>query len=147
MKYLSFWRLYAVSVLSLLFSFYQASPMRAHAAGSATAVEFGSHTIPDAFSTQRPDHPLFSSDTYTITLGRGEQYQLPTGSGTVLSPVYSSNKKQIATVDANGMITARKSGRTTIFIHTRQLSAVYHIRVCKPSLALSRPSIDLFHCR
>lgn len=148
MKYLSVRRLYAASVLSLLFSFCMVSPSTVHAAGTpVVSARFGSHTISDKLFTHQSAHRLFSSHTYTITLEKGEQYQLPKGSDDTSVLKYSSNKKSIATVNANGMITAHKPGQTAIFIHTRELSAVYQVQVRKSSLALRNPSYDLFHCR
>lgn len=60
-----------------------------------------------ADDTTDPSDPL-PSVTKTITLGRGETFQLPQGY------TYTSNDPSLATVNASGKVKTRRKGKTTI---------------------------------
>lgn len=146
MKLFSCRRLYTVSVLSLMFSFCMVHPQTVHAAASSTVILcFGTDTSDTTFHLLQQH--LRASGIYTITMEKGRQYQLPNDPYTASSPSYSSNKKNIATVDSNGTITAHKIGRAMITIQSGSVSVTCRVWVKKSSVSLCNPSIDLFHCR
>lgn len=80
----------------------------------------------------------------SISLERGETFKLvcETSNGSV--PVYKINRKSIATVDENGLVTALKPGEATITVKADGYSVTCSVKVKKPTIKLSRSSVQLF---
>lgn len=87
----------------------------------------------------------------TITLNR-KSVSLENGSSFSLTAVtsnghpvtYKSSKKSIATVDEDGLITARKPGKTTIAVTADKTTVNCNVTVKQPSVSLSRKSVSLY---
>lgn len=90
----------------------------------------------------------------TISLNK-KNISLENGSSEVLTAVtsnghpvrFKSGKKSIATVDENGLITAKKPGKTTITVTADQTSVSCSVTVKKPTVKLNRNSVSLYRTK
>lgn len=111
---------------------------------SISAVSCRAAVRPAAKSTVRPRITL---NAKRISLENGEVFTLraSTSDGTV--PVYRSNKKSVAVVDSNGIITACKPGTAMISVKSGKTTATCRVTVKKPVIRLNHIYAKLFRCQ
>lgn len=80
----------------------------------------------------------------SISLENGALAKLKATSSTGHPITYKSSKSSVASVDENGLITAKKPGTATITATVDKSSATCKVTVKKPSLKLSKSSVSLF---
>jgi uncharacterized protein YjdB len=80
----------------------------------------------------------------SLTLENGESVQLSATVSTGHDITWKSASSAIASVDEEGIVTAKKCGSTTIRATADGVSAKCQITVKKPSLSLNRSSISLY---
>lgn len=79
-----------------------------------------------------------------ISLENGSCAWLKANSSTGHPVQFKSNKKSVASVDKNGLITAKKPGTAIITATVDKSSATCRVTVKKPTLKLSKSSVSLF---
>lgn len=82
-----------------------------------------------------------------ISLENGEEFQLEVSTTGKQVPVFSSNKKSVAVVDSNGLITACKPGEAVITVKADKTTQNCRVKVKKPTIKLSRLQVNLFRCQ
>lgn len=75
--------------------------------------------------------------TKRVSLERGETYQLTAETSNNSTPAFSSNRKSIAVVDSNGVITACKPGDAVITIKADDTKITCRVKVKKPTISLT----------
>lgn len=79
-----------------------------------------------------------------IRLENGQSARLKVSSSTGHPVTYKSSKKSIATVDKDGMITARKPGSAVITATVDKISESCKVTVKKPAVSISKRSVSLY---
>ncbi len=87
--------------------------------------------------------PTVQLNKASISLYRGETIRLSATVSSRIAPSWKSNKKSVAVVDANGVITAVKNGSATISATVDGVTATCNITVKKPDITLSSEEIRL----
>lgn len=80
----------------------------------------------------------------SISLENGSCAMLRATASTGHRVTYKSSKSSVASVDENGLITAKKPGTATITASADKSAAACKVTVKKPSLKLSKSSVSLF---
>ncbi len=83
-------------------------------------------------------------DTYFVTLNRGEDYQISLTDEDPADLEYSSSNPLIATVDADGLITATGKGSAFITVHSPSCTYYYRVSSVIPSITLSRNNAVIY---
>lgn len=83
----------------------------------------------------------------TISLENGHTAKLEVQSSTGHPVTFRSNKKSVAAVDENGVITAKKPGAATITATVDKTAASCTVTVRKPTVSLSKKSISMYRNR
>lgn len=60
--------------------------------------------------------PEICLNTYSVTIKKGRKVKLTAKVSSGNTPVWSTSKKSVATVDKNGLVTARKKGKCYIYV-------------------------------
>jgi uncharacterized protein YjdB len=92
------------------------------------------------FTVKSPTVKLNSS---SVKLYRGQTAKLSADVSSHVSPVWKSNKKSVAVVDAYGTITAIKNGTATITATVDKVTAICVVTVIKPDITLSASELTL----
>lgn len=79
----------------------------------------------------------------SVTLYRGQTVKLRASVSSGISPKWSSNKKSVAIIDENGMITAIKHGVAIITAKVDGISKVCQVTVEQPEITLSDTELEL----
>ena len=87
--------------------------------------------------------PSLSLNHSSVTLYRGQTLALITKVSSNLAPSFKSNKKSVATVDQNGVITAVKHGTATITATIDGVSKTCAVTVKQPEISLNTTEISL----
>ena len=82
-----------------------------------------------------------------VSLERGETYQLTTETSNYSTPTFSSNRKSIAVVDSNGVITACKPGDAVITVKADGTKTTCRVKVRKPTITLTPLYFKLYRCQ
>lgn len=80
----------------------------------------------------------------TVSLENGGQYALKASASTGHELTYRSSKKSVATVDENGLITAVKSGSTTVTVSCDGTKATCKVTVRQPRITISSKKLTLY---
>lgn len=88
-----------------------------------------------------------SVNSKSVSLENGESFQLQVSATGKAEPVFSSNKKSVAVVDSNGLITACKPGDAIVTVKADQTKVICRVKVKKPTIRLSQLSASLFRCQ
>jgi uncharacterized protein YjdB len=80
-------------------------------------------------------------------LENGESYRLKAVTSSGTTPTYSSNKKSVAVVDSEGLITACKPGTAIITIKADKTVVTCTVTVKSPTITLNRTKASLFRCQ
>ncbi len=72
-----------------------------------------------------------------ISLERGDTFQMEVKTSNHTTPTFSSNRKSIAVVDSNGMITACKPGDAIITVKADGTKTTCRVKVKKPTISLT----------
>lgn len=83
----------------------------------------------------------------SISLENGYCAKLSATASTGRPVTFRSNKKSVATVDSNGVITAKKPGTATILASADGTTESCIVTVKKPQLYLSKSSVNLYRNR
>lgn len=83
-------------------------------------------------------------DAKDISLENGCTARLTAKSSNGHPITFRSSKRSVATVDENGLITAKKPGTTTITAKSDQTTASCSVTVRKPTVSISRRSASLY---
>lgn len=78
-----------------------------------------------------------------ISLYRNQSFQLKATTSTKHTPTFKSSKSSVATVDANGKITAKKNGTTTIKVSCDGTTVTCDVTVMKPTITLSASTLTM----
>lgn len=117
--------------------------------GIVTAKKPGTTTITakadDTTSTCRVTvkKPSVTLSKSSVTLYRNEQIKLSLSSTSKSAPKWKSNKKSVATVDENGLVTAKKHGTATITAAVDGVSRTCTVRVKQPTIRFSCDKLTL----
>lgn len=87
--------------------------------------------------------PTIQLNHVSVTLYRGQSVNLSATVSSNLSPSWKSNRKSVATVDANGYVTALKHGTATITATVDKVSKTCTITVAQPTITLERAELSL----
>lgn len=88
-----------------------------------------------------------SINTKSVSLENGESFQLQVSATGNMVPVFSCNKKSVAVVDSNGLITACKPGDAIVTVQAGQTKVNCRVKVKKPTIRLSHLYVSLFRCQ
>ncbi len=80
----------------------------------------------------------------SLSLENGSTAQLTASASTGHSIVFKSSKTSIASIDENGIITAKKPGTTVITASSDGTSVTCNVTVKSPSVSISKSSISLY---
>lgn len=80
----------------------------------------------------------------SISLENGYTARLTAKSSNGHPVTYRSGKKSVATIDENGMITAKKPGTTAITVKADQTTAICTVTVRKPTVSINKRSVSLY---
>lgn len=101
----------------------------------------------EASCTVKVKKSQISVNAKTISLENGENFQLQVSVSGKIAPVFTSNKKSVAVVDSNGLITACKPGDAIITVKADKTKVNCRVRVKKPTIKLSQLYANLFRCQ
>lgn len=101
----------------------------------------------EASCTVKVKKTQLSVNSRKISLEHGETFQLETNTSSKMAPVFSSNRKSIAVVDSNGLITACKPGDAVITIKADKAKITCQVKVKKPTISLSHLYLRLYRCQ
>jgi Bacterial surface proteins containing Ig-like domains len=87
--------------------------------------------------------PTVKLDKTSISLYKGKNAKLMATVSSNVIPVWKSNKKSVAIVDASGTVTAIKNGSATITATVDGVSAECEVIISKPDITLSISEITL----
>ncbi len=87
--------------------------------------------------------PAVRLDRYTAALYRKDTLKLSAFVSSGVKPSWKTNKKSVATVDADGIVTAVKNGTAIITATVDGVSKTCEITVMKPEIILSRSEITM----
>lgn len=87
--------------------------------------------------------PTVKLDKTTLQLYRGQSYQLSAKVSSNVNPIWKTNKKSVAIVNANGSVTAVKNGVATITATVDGISKTCEVIVLKPEIVLSSTELYL----
>lgn len=117
--------------------------------GTVTALKPGVTTITatadktSAACTFTVKAPTVKLNRSFITLYRGHAFQLSADVSSKITPIWKTNKKSIAIVDAFGNVTALKNGTATITAIVDKVPAICVVTVLKPEITISNTEITL----
>lgn len=80
----------------------------------------------------------------SVSLNNGYCARLTASTSTNHPVTWKSKKSSVASVDANGKVTAKKPGSTTITVTADKVSVTCHVTVKKPTVKLSKSSVKLY---
>lgn len=87
--------------------------------------------------------PTVELNKASLTLYRGQTFQLLADVSSDVTPVWKTNKKSVAVVDATGTVTAVKNGNAVITATVDGVSKTCEITVQKPEITLSSSALKL----
>jgi uncharacterized protein YjdB len=87
--------------------------------------------------------PTVRLNKTSVTLFRGQSFQLNADVSSKLAPAWKTNKKSIAIVDARGNVTAIKNGSAVITATVDGVSKTCEIIVQKPEITLSTTELTV----
>lgn len=87
--------------------------------------------------------PMVRLSQKRIKLYRLGTCQLTASATSTTKPVWKSNRKSVATVDANGLVTAMKHGSALITVTVDGVSKICEVVVEQPTITLSQDSLDM----
>jgi uncharacterized protein YjdB len=87
--------------------------------------------------------PTIQLNHISVTLYRGQSVNLTANVSSNLSPTWKTNRKSVATVEANGCVTALKHGTATITATVDKVSKTCTITVIQPTITLDRTELSL----
>ncbi len=87
--------------------------------------------------------PSITLNRTSISLYRGQTFQLSTKVSSALPPIWKTNKKSVAVVDENGNVTALKHGTATISATVSGVAKTCTITVKQPEITLSSYDVTL----
>lgn len=87
--------------------------------------------------------PAVELNKHSVILYRNQSERLIASISSHLSPTWKTNKKSVATVDANGTVTAVKNGIAVITATLDGISSSCLVTVRKPDIQLSKDEITL----
>lgn len=79
-----------------------------------------------------------------ISLENGYTIRLKATASTGHTVTYKSSKSSVASVDENGLITAKKPGETTITVTADKTSVTCKVKVKQPTVKISRTAVSLY---
>ena len=91
--------------------------------------------------------PKITLNTRKISMENGEIFSLRASVSNGTCPVYRSNKKGVAVVDSNGVITACKPGTAIISVKAAKTTVTCRVTVKKPVIKLNHIYAKLFRCQ
>lgn len=80
----------------------------------------------------------------SISLEHGETFLLKSSTSTGSTVTYKTNRKSIATVDENGLVTGMKPGEAIITISADGTSETCKVKVKSPQVSLSKTTLSLY---
>ncbi|WP_455716766.1 Ig-like domain-containing protein [Anaerosporobacter sp.] len=80
----------------------------------------------------------------SIYLEHGETFLLKSSTSTGSTVTYKSNRKSIATVDENGLVTGMKPGEASITISADGTTETCKVKVKSPQVSLSKTNLSLY---
>lgn len=83
-------------------------------------------------------------ETKRVSLERGDTFQLKAVTSNHTTPSFSSNRKSIAVVDSNGIITACKPGDAVITVKADGTKTTCRVNVKKPTISLTPVYFKLY---
>lgn len=89
--------------------------------------------------------PLIILSSYSRTMKIGQEFYLHAVTSNLSIPSYSSSKRSIASVDSNGLITAKKAGSCRISVKSGKSTSYCKITVSKTTITLNKKSISMEH--
>lgn len=91
--------------------------------------------------TVKPTTITISSNRHDLY--RNQSFFLKVRTSTGHTPTFRSSRSSVATVDKNGLVTAKKNGTANIKITCDRTTVLYEITVLKPEIDLSNSSLTL----
>ena len=88
--------------------------------------------------------PKITLNARQISLENGETFALQASVSDDTCPVYRSNKKGVAVVDSNGVVTACKPGTAIISVKASKTTVTCRVTVKKPVIKLNHIYAKLF---
>jgi uncharacterized protein YjdB len=82
-----------------------------------------------------------------VSLENGASYRLTATTSSGTTPTFSSNKKSVAVVDSNGLITACKVGTAVISVKADKTTVTCTVTVKSPTISLTPVKTKLFRCQ
>lgn len=79
----------------------------------------------------------------SLSLNQGNTFLLKATTSNGSIPTFKSSKSSIATIDNNGMITAKKAGETTITVKADQSEAMCKVKVIQTKITLNQTTVSL----
>lgn len=113
----------------------------AHKVGSATITAKVDGSSATCFITVKP--PTISLSENECCLFRKQSIKLTAKTSSGLIPTWKSNKKSVAIVDENGLVTAVKHGTAIITCTLDGVSRTCYITVQQPKITLSKSKLAL----
>lgn len=80
----------------------------------------------------------------SISLEHGETFLLKSSTSTGSPVTYKTNRKSIATVDENGLVTGMKPGEASITISADGTSETCKVKVKSPQVSLNKTTLSLY---
>lgn len=87
--------------------------------------------------------PKVTLNKTSITLYRGQTAKLTASVSSGIAPVWRTNRKSVAMIDENGIVTAVKHGMAVITAKVDGISKVCQVTVAQPEIKLSSLELDL----
>lgn len=91
--------------------------------------------------------PKITLNTKRISMENGNSFALQASVSNGMLPVYRSNKKSVAVVDSNGIVTASKPGTAVISVKAGKTTVNCRVTVKKPVIKLNHIYAKLFRCQ
>jgi uncharacterized protein YjdB len=82
-----------------------------------------------------------------VSLENGGSYRLTATASSGTTPTFSSNRKSVAVVDSNGLITACKPGTAIITVKADKTTVTCTVTVKSPTICLTPAKANLFRCQ
>ncbi|MBR1740764.1 MAG: Ig-like domain-containing protein [Lachnospiraceae bacterium] len=101
--------------------------------------------IPSCRKASKAASPLIILSKYSLSMNIGEEYLLKAVTSDFSFPKYKSSKSSIASVDAYGLITAKKEGSCKIRVKSGSSEVYCQIQVKKTTITLNRTKLSLEH--
>ena len=96
-------------------------------------------------SNAKSSYSLIVLTNYSKTLNIGDEFLLAAVSSSGNRPVFRSSSSAVASVDANGCVTAKKAGSCKIYAKDGKSETYCKVKVLKTKISLNKKAVSLEH--